>query len=74
MKITLTNFERSFITKEARKYQERTDDEYSIRFVLLEIEHRWHNQLEQIVKEVFEEKLKRHKEEKARYSLEPNSK
>ena len=51
-----------------------TDDEYSIRFVLLEIEHRWHSQLEQIVKEVFEEKIKRHKEEQARNSLEPNSK
>ena len=66
MKVQLQARERQFIINSAEEFERKTGEKYSIRFVMLLLTERYEDRFEQDIKEIFDEKIRAHEEEKAR--------
>lgn len=69
MKIQLQARERQFIISAAEEFERQTGEKYSIRFVMLLLSERYEAEFEETIKNIFDEKIRAHEEERARQEL-----
>lgn len=69
MKISLQGRERQHILNAAQKFEEKTGEKYSIRFVMLLLSEKYEQRFEKDIDDIFDEKIRLHEEEIARKSI-----